>query len=154
MPKPDDLLRIGDFAKLVDTNLRTLRYYEELGLIVPDKRSDGGFRYYRKHQADRMAAINRLQELGLPLKKVAALIRNDGPSETAVLPRLRSLIESQISLIEERMSRLQKDLDELRTSRARLVDVCQQCEGPLSRELCDPCPHDQMPMPSVLRALL
>lgn len=149
-----DLLRIGEFAKLAHTNLRTLRYYEELGLIEPDTRSEGGFRYYRRDQMDRMAAIRRLQELGLPLKDVAAAIRCDDVAQTPVLDRLQAVIESHISLIEDRMKRLESDLDALRSSRQRLVDVCRQCEGPLTREHCDPCPLDQMPMPAVLRALL
>jgi len=155
MTDPDDeLLRIGEFAKLAGTNLRTLRYYEELGLIEPDTRSVGGFRYYRRSQMDRMAAIRRLQDLGLPLKEVAAAIRSDGPAETPVLDRLQSVIETHIGLIEDRMKRLESDLQELRASRQRLLDVCRHCEGPLSIEHCDPCPRDQLPMPAVLRALL
>jgi DNA-binding transcriptional MerR regulator len=151
---PRDLLRIGEFAKLAGTNLRTLRYYEELGLIEPDTRSGGGFRYYRRSQLERMHAIKRLQELGLPLKEVAGALRGDGPGATPVLDRLRSVIESHIALVAARIQRLQSDLEDLHASHRRLLDVCVSCEGPLSREHCDPCPHDQMPMPAVLRALL
>ena len=70
----EDQIRIGDFARMAGTNLRTLRYYEELGLIQPTSRSAGGFRYYDAGQVSRVTAIKRLQELGLSLKEVADTI--------------------------------------------------------------------------------
>ena len=48
MTSQEDLVKIGDFARLAHTNLRTLRYYEEIGLLQPALRSDGGFRYFRQ----------------------------------------------------------------------------------------------------------
>ena len=50
MTEREDLMQIGKFAKLTGSNLRTLRYYEELGLIEPASRSDGGFRLYSRNQ--------------------------------------------------------------------------------------------------------
>ena len=59
------LLKIGDFAKLAGTNLRTLRYYEEIGLLQPASRSTGGFRYYRSEDLDRLRMVTSLKGLGL-----------------------------------------------------------------------------------------
>jgi DNA-binding transcriptional MerR regulator len=155
MTMRDDLLQIGEFAKLAGTNLRTLRYYEELGLLEPDNRSAGGFRYYRRDQLDRMAAIKRLRDLGLSLRDVAAAIRRDGErSAPEVMARLQAMVEKQIDLVEHRIERLQKDLAELQSSRRRLLDMCRHCGVAMSRESCDPCPKDQAPMPAVLRALI
>ena len=155
MTKREDLLQIGEFAKLADTNLRTLRYYEELGLLEPDTRSSGGFRYYRNDQLDRMAAIKRLRGLGLSLREVAAAIRHDGDrSPPEVMARLQTMVEKQINLVEDRIHGMQKDLDELKRSRKRLLDVCGDCEVEFTLDNCDPCPRDQWPMPSVLRALI
>ena len=47
MSQEPKLHKIGVFAKMAGTNLRTLRYYEEVGLLQPAARSNGGFRYYR-----------------------------------------------------------------------------------------------------------
>ena len=69
-PDPIELLKIGKFAKLAKTNLRTLRYYEELGLVTPSRRSKGGFRYYRPTDLARVEMIQFLQELGLPLEEI------------------------------------------------------------------------------------
>lgn len=154
MTKRNDLIQIGEFAKLADTNLRTLRYYEELGLLEPDTRSAGGFRLYRADQLDRMAAIKRLRDLGLSLCEVAAAIRHEGDrSPSAIVARLQTIVAKQITLVEDRILRMQKDLDELKGARLRLLDVCRHCDVEISRETCDPCPRDQRPMPAVLRAL-
>jgi hypothetical protein len=48
MTQARKLLKIGAFAELAGTNLRTLCYYEEVGLLQPAARSSGGFRYYRE----------------------------------------------------------------------------------------------------------
>ena len=73
-----ELLQIGEFAQLAGSNLRTIRYYEELGLLTPASRSAGGFRFYKHSQLDRMVAIKRLQDLGLSLKEIAQTVTGDG----------------------------------------------------------------------------
>src|SRR5947207_15332005 len=73
-PPSHDLLKIGDFARVAETNLRTLRYYEELGLITPASRSQGGFRYYRRTDINRVQMIRDLQDLGLHLERIRELI--------------------------------------------------------------------------------
>lgn len=155
MSERQELIQIGEFAKLAGTNLRTLRYYEELGLLKPAKRSDGGFRYYTRPQLDRMAAIKRLQELGLSLKEIASIIVSDGPATgDELVARLRPALEKQIEVIEQKMAALRNDLEQLQRARQRLVEVCQHCGTPFSAEACDPCPQDGMPLPAMIRALL
>ena len=69
MNRPDELLKIGAFAELAGTNLRTLRYYEEIGLLEPALRSRGRFRYYRPTDLNRVRMIRNLQDLGLAYYK-------------------------------------------------------------------------------------
>ena len=155
MTDPEDLVQIGDFAKLAGTNLRTLRYYEELGLLRPASRSDGGFRFYERGQLDRLAAIKRLQDLGLSLKEIASAIVSDPAAcRGHMAERLRPAIDKQIELTEATVQRLRGELDELREAQRRLIEMCQGCEYALSRDHCDPCVRDHKPLPAVLRALL
>lgn len=154
MTQRKDLVQIGEFAKLAGTNLRTLRYYEELGLLAPASRSDGGFRYYEKAQLDRMTAIKRLQDLGLSLKEIAAAVVVDGNGDDDIVSRLRGALERQITLTDTRIKKLAADLEELQDCRKRLLEMCASCNATFSREHCDPCPRDHEPMPAVLRALL
>ena len=93
----DDLLKIGDFARLANTNLRTLRYYEEVGLLVPAARSDGGFRYYRPTDVNRVRLVWDLQQLGLQLEKIAKLLGEHEDDLSAFIasdPRGQSLLPS------------------------------------------------------------
>ena len=154
MTEAQDLVQIGEFAKLAGTNLRTLRYYEELGLIKPASRSDGGFRMYQRTQLERIAAIKRLQDLGLPLKEIAGALVASPSCGPELVGRLRGALEKQIELIEGKMKAMQSDLDDMSQARQRLLDMCQHCDIQFSPETCDPCPRDHQPIPSMLRALL
>ncbi len=104
MSKDQELLQIGEFARLADSNLRTIRYYEELGLLTPASRSAGGFRCYRRNQLDRMVAIKRLQDLGLSLKEIAETVIGHGESSGSErLARVRAALAQQIALTESRI---------------------------------------------------
>ncbi len=151
----DSLMQIGEFAKLAGSNLRTIRYYEELGLLAPASRSAGGFRYYKRGQLNRMVAIKRLQDLGLSLKEIAESISGHGESSGSErLARVRGALAQQIALTESRMQTMKKDLEELRESHRRLVETCENCDQPFSRENCDPCSREHGELSKVIRGLL
>jgi DNA-binding transcriptional MerR regulator len=147
-------LQIGEFARLAATNLRTLRYYEELGLIQPASRSTGGFRHYDHHQLERMQAIKRLQLLGLSLKEIQELMApKSGEDGAAIVQRVERALTEQVSLVQGRLAALTRDLEDLRAALDKL-QMCKTCEQPLSAEHCDPCRVDQHAMAAVVKALL
>jgi len=65
------LYRIGEFSKLTDTSIRTLRYYDEIDLFKP-KEIDlfTGYRYYSKEQIEDFNLIKTLQEVGFSLEEI------------------------------------------------------------------------------------
>ncbi len=68
-------LTIGVVARLVDLHPQTLRNYEQLGLVVP-QRTDGNIRLYSPREVERLLKINRLtQELGVNLAGVEIILR-------------------------------------------------------------------------------
>jgi MerR family transcriptional regulator, thiopeptide resistance regulator len=69
------LLKIGEIAKCAGVTVRTLHYYEEIGLLVPDQRTDAGHRVYGRGSIERLQQIRSLQQLGLSLTEVGALLR-------------------------------------------------------------------------------
>jgi DNA-binding transcriptional MerR regulator len=155
MSKDQELLQIGEFARLADSNLRTIRYYEELGLLTPASRSAGGFRYYRHNQLDRMVAIKRLQDLGLSLKQIAESVVGDENSSGADrLARIRAALAAQIALTEDRIQIMKESLEEMQESHSKLTETCESCDQIFSRENCDPCSHGHGKLSSVLRGLL
>ena len=149
----DDLLQIGDFAKQADTNLRTLRYYEELGLLQPVHRSSGKFRYYSKEQLKRIASIKRLQGLGLSLQEIQEIMVPNASELTTSVERVRAGLDKQITLVEERVNSLAAELEELRAARKKLED-CSSCEEALGSDACDSCAITSPVAVAVLRALI
>ena len=104
-----ELIKIGEFARLAGTNLRTLRYYEELGLLSPAVRSAGGFRYYRAGDLGRMRMIASLQQLGLELARVRELMdtRGEASTRSEFFARVRNALEQQSALFGARILELE-----------------------------------------------
>ena len=69
-------LRIGEAAALAEVSVRTLRYYEELGLLIPSAHSPGGARRYAEEDVARLARIRELKDLlGFNLDEVRTVLR-------------------------------------------------------------------------------
>jgi len=156
MALPDDLLKIGDFARMAKTNLRTLRYYEEVGLLAPAARSDGGFRYYRPTDVNRVRLIWDLQQLGLQLEEIATLLRTreEGSDPSAVLERVHKALTTQRDLLDERIAHLEVQRQRVRVALAKLEN-CQTCQHHPSRDnnFCEPCQATRSALPDLLSAL-
>ena len=151
-----ELLKIGDFAKLAGTNLRTLRYYEELGLLAPAKRSDGGFRYYRRTDVNRLAMIHDLQELGLHLDRIRELMatHNSGEDRKQFFGRVRQALEEQDRLLAARMVELQRQRERIAVATEK-VHECETCKHipNADNNFCDPCAITGQILPPKLSAL-
>lgn len=70
----DRLLKIGEISASTGLSLRTIRYYEEVGLVEPDERSEGGFRLYSETALVRFELIASLRPLDLSLDDLRDLI--------------------------------------------------------------------------------
>lgn len=155
--KPDQsLLKIGDFARLAATNLRTLRYYEELGLIVPAGRSQGGFRYYRQTDINRVQLIRDLQELGLPLERIRDLIsaRQNGEARERFLDRVRLALEEQDRILLERARAIEEQRKKVAQALHKIGE-CRHClQAPrFDNNFCEPCATTGERLPEHLSAL-
>ena len=154
-PEPN-LLRIGDFARLAGTNLRTLRYYEELGLFTPFERSKGGFRYYRETDVNRLRLIRSFQELGLALEEIRELFatREEGLSREEFLRRVDRALGAQDDLLQERIASIETQRDRIREARSKL-EQCGPCAHMPSpgNNFCEPCQADGQNLPDQLSAL-
>lgn len=151
-----DLLKIGDFARLADTNLRTLRYYEELGLLSPAARSEGGFRYYRKTDVNRLNMIRHLQDLGLQLEQIGTLLtsREEVLGQSEFLARVRLALQKQDELLVKRIT----ELEDQRMRIARSLKKVTECAGCATRpgeenNFCEPCVSTGQPLPLPISAL-
>lgn len=116
-------LSIGAIARAGRTNPPTIRYYEQIGLLRPADRRDGGHRTYDVTDLARITFIRRCRELGFPIpgvRDLVALLESD--DRTCV--RARDLARGNLEAVRVKMA----ELRELETTLARLVEDCdQQC---------------------------
>ena len=66
--------QIGAVAERVELSLRTVRYYEEMGLITPEERTDGGFRLYTEENVERLLLIKQMKPLGFSVQEMHDLL--------------------------------------------------------------------------------
>lgn len=67
-------MRIGEVAEQTSLSLRTLRHYEDIGLVIPSGRTDGGFRLYTDRDVARLLIVRRMKPLGYTLDEMSALL--------------------------------------------------------------------------------
>jgi len=70
-----DTMHIGELAERTGLSLRTIRHYDEIGLLKPSGRTEGGFRLYTGRDLDRLLLIRRMKPLGFSLEEMAELLR-------------------------------------------------------------------------------
>ena len=109
--------RIGELASRVGLTERTIRYYEELGLLESVKRLDGGIRVYTDDDVRRLKYIRKLKTLGLSLQEMLELenLYRRHRSNRTVLPRLMELLDAHLGTLDARMSELRTLRDEIRS---------------------------------------
>jgi DNA-binding transcriptional MerR regulator len=114
--------KIGQLANLVAVSPRTIRYYEEIGLLNSIRRLEGGKRVYTDQDYQRLKFIKRLKHLGLSLAEMNELedIYQIHRTNKRVLPRLLELLESHVEKIEERIQNLEKLKSEILTYHERI----------------------------------
>ncbi|MEV3964496.1 MerR family transcriptional regulator [Nocardia sp. NPDC050193] len=70
----ENYLQIGQVAERTELSIKTIRHYEEVGLVEPSARSAGGFRLYTGVDVDRLLVIRRMKPLGCSLAEMKQLL--------------------------------------------------------------------------------
>ncbi|MDE8588147.1 MerR family transcriptional regulator [Pseudarthrobacter sp902506025] len=94
-------MHIGELADRSQMSLRTIRHYDEVGLLKPSGRTDGGFRLYTERDFARLLLIRRMKPLGFTLEAMAGLLKvidaleaaAPGEDVTAIRTELNGFIE-------------------------------------------------------------
>jgi MerR family transcriptional regulator, thiopeptide resistance regulator len=87
---------VGRLARLSGLSVRSLRHYDEIGLLVPSQRSDAGYRLYSDSDIERLYRIQSLRELGWTLAEVQTALADGGVSIPQVLERQIASLQTQI----------------------------------------------------------
>ncbi len=139
-------LRIGDVAKLAGTTPRTIRYYEEIGLLpVPAGREPGAHRSYAEADVERLRELLRLKDLlGVSLEELRELVAVEGARAALrreweegvedpvrrrqILDESLAHIGRQLELVRRRRDEIKKLETELLARRRRVTDLKRQAE--------------------------
>ncbi|MFC5428145.1 MerR family transcriptional regulator [Paraburkholderia denitrificans] len=123
------LLTVGNAALRLNVTPRTLKYYEERGLVTPT-RSEGRYRLYDEQNLEQFARILRLRSLGFSLHGIAEMLKR--PLEPAVdgrrrysqdsLQHIADALAQQIDTLDARIAAVRRELKEAQTVRAELAD--------------------------------
>jgi len=68
-------MHIGELAERTGLSLRTIRHYDEIGLLKPSARTEGGFRLYTDQDLEQLLVIRRMKPLGFSLEQMSELLR-------------------------------------------------------------------------------
>jgi DNA-binding transcriptional MerR regulator len=133
-------LKVGELARLTGKTERTIRYYEELGLLTPAERTRGGFRLFDPEQAQRVGEIARLQDAGFSLDRIARIVQawKKSPRGTDAALELRELLERGIAEAAKRISEMVELKREIEES-LRYLEECGRCTDEPSRHRCCSC---------------
>ena len=123
MPETTDL-SISEVCKRTGLSARTVRYYEELGLLPGVRRRAGGRRIYGADELDRLRFITRLKALGLALEEIGELnaVHAIGGSTRAMLARLDELLARRLLELDARISDLDSLRDQIRKYRDHVAE--------------------------------
>jgi MerR family copper efflux transcriptional regulator len=125
----EELAHIGRVADAVGLSLRTIRYYEEIGLVTPSGRTAGGFRLYNADDIDRLLLIKRMKPLGYSLDEMSrllALIDALTAAENADLPALTpeqalTELQSYAEAVQQRIMKLRTQVEYAQEFRDRIL---------------------------------
>src|SRR5262245_3987154 len=126
--RENGLLTTGDMARLSANTLRTVRFYEESGILQPVERTEGGHRLFSPSELDKLRLVSDLRSAGFGLEEIKQLLAVKGGAANGAdaAQDLRAQIDVSITTLSERIVLLQRLRDELVNTRDRLAQ-CTEC---------------------------
>src|SRR5213593_4492457 len=102
------ILTIGQVAKTTGLAAKTIRYYEEIGVLPVPRRTASGYRLYDSPGVEHLRFIRRARSLGLPLQQLKTLMNTlSGGSRPALRPQLLALVREQLTAVKDQIAELE-----------------------------------------------
>jgi DNA-binding transcriptional MerR regulator len=152
-----ELLKIGEVARRTGVTLRTIRYYQSLGLIEAARRTRGGLHLYRSEACDRIQFIRDLRSLDIPLGRIRDLLEQRKAADTGAegAREVAAILTRGLAEVEKRVEHylvLRREMTEALT----VLDRCLQCSAPPVRQVCYACENltRRERIPAYIRAVV
>jgi DNA-binding transcriptional MerR regulator len=132
--------KIGEAAKRLGVSTRTLRYYEEEGLLTPF-RAPKGTRYYTDAHLERLAAIIRLSRAGLGMEAIRTIAsaREGCATGDDSSRKVRALLDSAERRLQRKAEEITELIKEIRAAK-QVVERCNGCRNKPDTRGCPECP--------------
>jgi DNA-binding transcriptional MerR regulator len=119
-----EYMQISDLAKTLHITTRTIRLYEQMGLVDSPKRTEGGIRVYDKSDITRFKFVLKLKALGLSLHEMKELadIYSKEQLPEKIMPRLIELLNSHLDNIKQKVSQLRSLETDIAKYKQRILD--------------------------------
>jgi MerR family copper efflux transcriptional regulator len=123
-------MKIGELGRQTDVSAKTIRYYEEIGLLPEPQRAANGYREYRDDAVLRLQFIRDAQATGLTLTEIASILdlRSDG----------EGTCHHVVELLERHLEDLDRHIESLHTTRGQLVALTERARDLNPEECTDP----------------
>ncbi len=135
----EELVQIGELAKQLGITTRTIRYYEEIGLMGLSKRVGTGARLYSREDIRRLKFILKLKVIGIGLKEMQQLAENfdtqgqSFPSQqqkfSTITPQLLEILDLHINKVDEKISKLSSLRKDIVDYRLRILNSLKELES-------------------------
>lgn len=124
-------MRIGELAERAGVTPRTIRYYEDLGLLGPNEREGLGFRYYTDAELFRLKKIDALKQMGLSLEEVGEVLPLycDDPTGLRGKRRVLEILQAHMDEVDEKITCLQQLRADLQDNITRIQAYIDQQNG-------------------------
>lgn len=123
------LLTTGEMARLSNSTLRTVRFYEEEGILRPARRTDGGHRLFERTELDRLMLVTDLRMAGLSLDDIKAIleVKRAASSGAAAAESAIKVLGVRIAELKDKLTVLNRLRDDLEET-SRIVSGCLACQ--------------------------
>ena len=116
------MLTIGEFSNICRVSTKTLRYYAEIGLILPDEiNPKNGYRYYSIDQLERMLLINRLKDYCFSLEEIKLIFESEELMDEVLFTALnkkKKEIAVKVQKFEDTLHQIDSDISNLRKGKS------------------------------------
>jgi DNA-binding transcriptional MerR regulator len=134
------LLTTGEMARCSNNTLRTVRFYEEEGILRPARRTEGGHRLFEKSELDRLMLVTDMRMAGLSLDEIKQIldVKQNGSCGSEAARKATRILSLRIEELHEKLlvlTRLREDL----AATSDIMSACMDCHDAKFPRSCDSC---------------
>ncbi|ADJ26325.1 transcriptional regulator, MerR family [Dehalogenimonas lykanthroporepellens BL-DC-9] len=136
----NDLYQVGEVARRAGVSVRTVRFYDEKGLLEKPRRTSGGMRLYDGRDVSRVRLVRRLRNVGLDLEEIKGALVADGADRSERVNHTLEVLRLEAERSRQRIAELQAESRE-REELSSLMANCVNCDIEACPAACPPQHH-------------